>query len=91
MLATWNVRGMNAVEKQREVVHFVNRNKLGLVGLIETKLKRQKLLSCHNKFFQSWKYVDNCDQHPRGRIWILWREAEFEVRELVRTANYFHL
>lgn len=71
MLATWNVRGMNTEEKQREVGSFVHKNKLGLVGLLETKLKKNKLLSCYNKLFQGWKSLDNCAHQPRSRIWIL--------------------
>lgn len=42
MLATWNVKGMNATEKQRDVTNFVYKNNLGFVGLIKTKLKKEK-------------------------------------------------
>lgn len=77
MVATWNVRGMNGVEKQRDIVHFMNTNGLGLVGLLEAELKKERLVSCHNKFFQRWYSIDNCDQHPRGKIWVLWKDSEF--------------
>lgn len=50
MLATWNVRGLNASEKQCDVMDFVYKNKLGLVGLLETKLRKDKLASIHSIF-----------------------------------------
>lgn len=46
MLGSWNVRGLNAVDKQREVVHYIRSNKLSLVGLLETKLNKEKLEKC---------------------------------------------
>lgn len=77
MIVTWNTRGMNASEKQRDVVDFVYKNKVGLVGLLETKLKKEKLNSIHLRFFQSWSSIDNCAMHPRSRIWVLGRAGEF--------------
>lgn len=54
MLASWNVRGLNASEKQRDIVHFVNTNKMGMIGFLETKLKKEKLNRVHKQFFHQW-------------------------------------
>lgn len=91
MIGTWNVRGLNASVKQRDAVDFVHNNKLGLVGFLETKLRSDKLTSIYNRYFQQWLSLDNCDQHPRGRIWVLWREGEFKCTQLAHDKDFIHL
>lgn len=91
MLATWNVRGMNTADKQRNISHFVHKHKLGFVELLETKLHSHKISTCYNKLFPTWRSINNSDQHPRGRIWILWQESEFEVNALMSDAHFIQL
>lgn len=91
MIATWNVRGLNASIKQRDVLDFVRKNKLGLIGLLETKLKKGSIDDLLRRYFGCWQSVDNCDQYPRGRIWILWRTGEFSCRVIQKDKWYIHL
>lgn len=91
MISVWNVRGMYASTKQRDVVNFVHSNKVILMGFVETKLSTNSLHTCYRKFFSSWKIIDNSDLHPRGCIWIIWREAEFDILQIRRDSCYIHL
>lgn len=38
----WNVRGLNKVNKQKEMNLFMHNSNVGLFGLLETKIKRAK-------------------------------------------------
>lgn len=41
-LLSWNVRGLNAPTKQKEVKLLYNMEEIGLVGLLETKIKKSE-------------------------------------------------
>lgn len=40
---SWNVRELNAPNKQKEVKLLCNEEKVGLIGLLETKIKKDKM------------------------------------------------
>lgn len=44
-ISFWKLRGLNMADKQREVHLFMHTNKVGLFGLLETKVKREKVLN----------------------------------------------
>lgn len=69
-LLTWNVRGYNAPNKQKEVKFICNEEKIRLLGLLETKVKSNKIEELANKLFVGWNYVFNLTHHYNGRIWI---------------------
>lgn len=76
---SWNVRGLNAPNKQKEVKLLCNDEKVSLIGLIETKIKREKLDQLANHMFAGWQYISNLDDHYNGRIWIIWRPDYYRV------------
>lgn len=58
-ILSWNVRGLNGLNKH-EVVRLLCINKdVGLVGLLETKLKNNKMGSVIEGMFQGWSYLTN--------------------------------
>lgn len=91
MISVWNVRGMNASLKQRDVANFVHTNKVSLMGFVETKLTNSNILTCHKKFYSSWHTLDNCDLHPRGRLWIIWREEDFEIIPRIKDSSFIQM
>jgi len=38
-IVSWNIRGLNWPNKQEEVRSFLHKNKVGMIGLLETKVK----------------------------------------------------
>jgi len=42
-IVSWNIRGLNWSNKQEEVRSFFNNNKVGIIGLLETKVKIRNL------------------------------------------------
>lgn len=88
-IAFWNVRGLHAPNKQRELAFLCNKNKIGLLGMIESKMKTKEM--CSYKFFRDWRMENNLHSHPGGRIWVLWRPQEYEVVVLMEHAQFLHL
>lgn len=70
----WNVRGLNGLSKQREVVYLCNKLEASLIGLGETKIKLKSLDRVIESMFAGWKYVSNHNSHYNGRILVIWRE-----------------
>lgn len=90
-LLLWNVRGLNSHVKQRELMWFSSKNKCSLLAFLETKLNKDALVACHKKYFSQWQSLNNCEAHGKTRIWILWREDEYEISLLQRNAQFLHM
>lgn len=75
----WNFRGMNAPNNQKEIKLLSNKENIGLVGLLETKIKVNKVDLIASKLFGGWEFVTNLSHHYNGRVWITWRPDCFQV------------
>ncbi|KAL9246166.1 hypothetical protein vseg_019736 [Gypsophila vaccaria] len=71
-LGFWNVRGMNRVQKQKDINFFLHNKEVELFGLLETKIKSSALSKSYSSF-NSWSISTNSGYHNGGRIWILWK------------------
>ena len=38
-IVSWNIKGLNSPNKQEDLMKFLYVNKVGLIGLLETKVK----------------------------------------------------
>ena len=47
----WNIRGLNWPNKQKDVKSFLYSNKVGLIGLLETKVKVKNVESWQQRYF----------------------------------------
>jgi hypothetical protein len=68
----WNIRGMNALYKQVEVINILNSNKYSLVGILENKLSNLSIENFINKIDKKWKFSHNITEEQRCRIIIFW-------------------
>lgn len=48
-IAFWNVRGIHAPNKQRELAFLCNKNKVGLLGILKGKMKAFEMAMCGHK------------------------------------------
>jgi len=39
-LTCWNIRGLNGLSKQKDILSFCRRNEVGVTGLVEIKVRR---------------------------------------------------
>lgn len=69
-IATWNIRGAGTQIKQVEVQNLLSDNQLGVLGLLETRVKfenQEKVL----RGICDWKIQSNYSNAYNGRIWVL--------------------
>ncbi|KAK9723927.1 hypothetical protein RND81_05G034900 [Saponaria officinalis] len=87
----WNVRGLNRVAKQSKIKWFMNKNKVDLFGLLETKIRNSGLSGVVSTIGNNWSYCTNHSYHPYGRVWVLWNHRVFEVLNVDGHAQVLHL
>jgi hypothetical protein len=75
----WNVRGLNHPSKQREVKSLINIHKIGLICLIETRVKENEAAKIRDAITSDWGFVFNYEKHFLGRIWVCWKKTDYEV------------
>ncbi|XP_060182554.1 uncharacterized protein LOC132612270 [Lycium barbarum] len=61
----WNTRGLNGLNKQKEVKIFCNEQEVGLIGLLETKIKADKV---EKIFYATFVYAFNL-KDDRKPLW----------------------
>ncbi|XP_074300104.1 uncharacterized protein LOC141631314 [Silene latifolia] len=71
---------MNNPAKQLDIRKFLFQNKVGLFGLVETKIKSNNFSTVLNILGQSWQGINNNSHHPGGRIWIIWQPQVFQAQ-----------
>ena len=50
MIVSWNVRGMNKEARHKEVEAYINTMNVPVVGLLETRVKQNKMAHIRQKF-----------------------------------------
>ena len=89
-IASWNIRGLNWPNKQEDVHTFLHINKVGLIGLLETKVKEKNADRVAKLAFPGWQWQHNFECNPRGRIWIAWRPNFYRIQVLKKTDQLMH-
>ncbi|XP_075080662.1 uncharacterized protein LOC142166136 [Nicotiana tabacum] len=64
-ILSWNVRGLNGLNKQKEVKLICNENNVGLIGLLETKIKFNRVPEIARTIFAG--------------VWVVWRPDIYNV------------
>jgi len=85
----WNIRGLNWPNKQEDVKIFLHEKQIGFIGLLETKVKENKVDKTHN-IFQGWSWHHNFTLCTKGRIWITWRPSCYSVKFISQTDQLIH-
>jgi len=88
-IASWNVRGLNWPNKQEDVKLFLQSNNIGLIGLLETKIKSQKVCKIAQNIFSGWEWANNFDI-SNGRIWVAWKPNLYKVTIQEQSDQYMH-
>ena len=89
-IVSWNVRGLNWPNKQEDLKLFLHKNKVGLIGLLETKVKIPKVNIIANVLFPRWNWHHNFHKNPKGSIWLAWNPAVYHVDILFTTDQLIH-
>ena len=81
-IVSWNVRGLNEVEKHVRIRHLIREWKANIVCLQETKLKmisRKTVRSLWNNIYVDW--VDLASSRASGGVVVMWDERVVEKVE----------
>ncbi|XP_060968611.1 uncharacterized protein LOC133036135 [Cannabis sativa] len=70
---------------------MINTHKVGLVGLLETRVKAHKLGALYVNMFRGWCFTSNNAWHDGGRILVAWNPSCFIVSVLMCTSQLIHL
>ncbi|KAJ8425485.1 hypothetical protein Cgig2_023901 [Carnegiea gigantea] len=84
------IRGLNWPNKQVDVYIFLQLNKVGLLGLFETKVKEHNVDTVASRAFPGWRWVHNFSLNPRGRIWVAWKPSIYHIKLIYMTEQFIH-
>ncbi|XP_021861971.2 uncharacterized protein [Spinacia oleracea] len=73
-----------------EVRRFIQQFDIGLVGLLEHKVKGTNLGKLYQRVFTNWCFTGNVSFHKGGRIVVAWKPSSFTVSILAVTAQFIH-
>ncbi|XP_019248332.1 PREDICTED: uncharacterized protein LOC109227587 [Nicotiana attenuata] len=89
IVSTWNIRGLNKPFKQKELVLFLKKYKVEVMGLVETRVKENKAKRIAQKIAKDWKVQYNYNCAYNGRIWLLWK-PHIHIQILMVDAQFVH-
>ncbi|KAJ9536695.1 LOW QUALITY PROTEIN: hypothetical protein OSB04_un000168, partial [Centaurea solstitialis] len=90
-IASWNIRGLNASDKQQEVKAFVRNNNLAICAILESHVKGDGLSGVCSSTFGRWDWVSNHLFSDLGtRIIIAWDGSVLEVMPLEYHRQFIH-
>lgn len=82
-IVTWSIRRIYQPLKQKELKHFLNNNKVDVMGIIEITVTKNRAQNIFSKIVTNW---DHCCNYPityNGRLWLLWRNIALVQIQLV--------
>jgi len=89
-IVAWNIRGLNWPNKQADLRTFLHTNKIGMIGLMQTKIKVENDSKIAARAFPRWKWENNSTLQIKGRIWIAWHPKMYELQVLHKTDQIMH-
>ncbi|XP_062113695.1 uncharacterized protein LOC133824739 [Humulus lupulus] len=86
----WNVRGINSQHKHREIKHLILSKNVGLVSLLETKVKNKNMGSLYTSLFSGWCFTNNNPWIDKGRIIVAWNLKVYSLDIRLCTTQLIH-
>ncbi|KAJ8446861.1 hypothetical protein Cgig2_016171 [Carnegiea gigantea] len=89
-LMTKNVGGLNSPNKQEDIKDFLQKKSIGIVALVENRIREKNLGRIYNTLFFGWGSFSNRGFNPKGRIWTCWRRQHSTDLRFYVTFVYGH-
>ncbi|XP_074266601.1 uncharacterized protein LOC141589880 [Silene latifolia] len=89
-IATWNIRGGNDPLKQKEILDLIKDYKLDILGVLETRIRKNKAAKIITNKFHAYNVICNYSAHTNGRIWLIWRPDIVTITPLIIHAQFIH-
>ena len=81
---------MNKRYKQKEIKLLLHQNKVNMAGLIEIRVKEKNMKTVLKGIVPGWKMINNYNDSPNGRIWLVWDDNWYEVKLINSSAQFLH-
>ncbi|KAJ6319643.1 hypothetical protein OIU78_015120 [Salix suchowensis] len=79
-LGAWNIRGLNSPLKQKSIHHWINKNKLDIVGILEPRILLANMAKVEKGLgLSSWQFVSNMHHGHLCRILVCWNPKRVSV------------
>ncbi|KAK9697960.1 hypothetical protein RND81_08G073000 [Saponaria officinalis] len=85
-----NVRDINSLAKQKELKSFLHINKVGFIGVLETRVRAHNFNKVAGSFSNDWEIKSNNEFCENGRIWLMWRRGLFHVQIMFMSSQVMH-
>jgi len=89
-IVSWNIRGLNWPNKQEDLKLFLHMNKIGLIGLMETKIRLENSNKVAARVFPQWRWENNSTPSVKGRVWVAWHPQIYDLQVLQKTDQLIH-
>lgn len=90
-LGMWNIRGLNASIKQREVSDLIRNLGLSLCCVVESRLKPDHMIDVCNRVFGRWSWMSNASVSLYGtRIICAWDPNMLSVMSIDINAQFIN-
>ena len=76
----WNVRGMNAPNKQEDIILFLQKHRVGMIGFLETKVQNSNIDAVMHRVCPNWTWIHNATTEQRGRIILSWHPRKYRMK-----------
>lgn len=73
-IAVWNVRDINDLSRQSDVISRVRKLHADIVCMLETHVKSHNAAKILSKNLYGSSFVHNYSETINGRVWILWKQ-----------------
>ena len=77
--------------RQQEVCSIVQENNIALIGLVETRVRRENIPPIMQNLMGGWQMLQNYNYHLGGKIWVLWNPEVLEVSPTLVTDQILHI
>ena len=86
-IISWNVRGINAPDKQEDIKVFLQQEH---AGMVETKVKETNIQHVMSKVCANWNWEHNATKTERGRIILSWHPRKYHFGLILKKDQLLH-
>lgn len=90
-IISWNVRGINNPSRAADLGRILREHEVGLLGLLETKVKRPNFCRIEAKLGMKWTWIHNYDSNKAGKVIIGWDKRKYSVTKLFEDHQVVHV
>lgn len=89
-IMAWNIKGLNQREKKIDFMKMIEIYHIGMVGLLEIRVKAAKLGAVYLSMFKGWCFTTNLRWNKGGRIMLASDPKVFSMNKMEGNGQFIH-